>query len=230
MIRALALDPHAPKPTVIASDGLEVVVERFPLMLAGRASQALFNLLALCNLGPDDANRVAGRIQRVPRWQMVPVLYVMNPGAPGIILPASYRFHLDGLAVGRLDSPGVLDAMRDHALSAFDPAPLPAVGPYQLDRAAQVVRFVGGEVRLTDRESEVLAILINGGDAPTSAESLAGRMLGGTDGLPASVDLARRSVSRLRSKLAGSENSPQIVSERGVGYRVELPPGGPHSV
>ncbi|MFQ5381856.1 MAG: hypothetical protein ACE5EF_09575 [Dehalococcoidia bacterium] len=225
MIQVLALNSEASGTSRIRHRDVEVTVERFARRLVAQASSRVFNLLVLSNLEPESASRVAGRVQRFRAWRHVPVLYVLPPGAPGIILPGAYRMELDGIVVGLLDSESVFDAMREHALPAVDPFPSLSFGPYELDRAAHVLRWGDSQAELTARESEVMAVLFGADGDYVSPAGIARQLSQPADGNPASAGLARRYVSRLRARLADVPGAPRVSSLRNAGYRVEVPRG-----
>ncbi len=225
MIHVLALNPDAPGGSQIVRGDVEVRVERFWRRLVAQASSRVFNLLVLSNLEPEDASRVAGRVQRFRAWRRIPVLYVLPPGVPGVILPGAYRMELDGIAVGRLDSASVFEAMREHALPAVDPIPNSSFGPYDLDRAARILRWGDSEIELAARESEVMAVLLEASGDYVSAATIA-RALSETSGRrPATRSMARRYVSRLRARLSGMPGAPVVSTGRDAGYRVEVSRG-----
>lgn len=219
--QALAIDPTAPGSAHLDFGDVLVTVERFPRQALARAKLQLFDLLVLANLVPEDAGRLAGRFGGIPHWALVPVLYVIPAGLPGIILPASYRPELDGFALGTLTSLSVRGRIRQFARQGLADRPPIRSGRYELDQLAGRLRWPGGSLDLTGREAEILAFLFERREGPATAWQCAARVLGGSS--DAQAGLVRRHISNLRRRLAATEGAPRIVAKQNVGYWVEVP-------
>ena len=93
-------------------------------------------------------------------------------------------------------------------------------GDLAIDLAARVVRRAGGEVDLSPKEFEILAVLAEKiGKVVRHAELL--KAVWGSD--RADIQYLRVYVSQLRAKLEPDPTDPRyLLSDPGVGYRLAL--------
>ena len=89
-------------------------------------------------------------------------------------------------------------------------------GPLQLDRVGRVAEIRGRSVALTDRECELLALLIEAGGQVVSRSKLREQLLRRAE--DRGSNLIEVHLSRLREKLAN--DSKMIETIRGAGYRL----------
>ncbi len=220
MTHVLSVDPSYTGSSSLEFDDLEILVERFTGPAFAHASAGVFDLLALASMGPEESTRAASRFQTLPGWEVVPVLYVLPLGTAGIILPAAYRPQLDGFALGLLDSIPVRQRMKQFARPGLTTHPPVVAGPFRLDQLAKVLRFEGQSVELTERETTILAVLLGSPGQVFDPQEIALTAWNGES--PGDIDLARRHVSNLRSKLEAIPEAPRIATQRGIGYRVDV--------
>jgi two-component system, OmpR family, KDP operon response regulator KdpE len=115
--------------------------------------------------------------------------------------------------------------LRRAAGPSADAAGTLAAGPLRLDVARHAVEVAGRPVRLTPREFEVLKVLLTQGGRLVTR----GRLLRAVWGTAYSEEghYLHVYVSQIRRKLAAADPdgalAQLIVSEPGVGYRVNLP-------
>ena len=91
---------------------------------------------------------------------------------------------------------------------------------FRLDQLAKVLRFEGQSVELTERETTILAVLLGSPGQVFDPQEIALTAWNGES--PGDIDLARRHVSNLRSKLEAIPEAPRIATQRGIGYRVDV--------
>jgi len=94
-------------------------------------------------------------------------------------------------------------------------------GLLRLDAFIHRAYFLGREVPLTRAENIILQHLMRNCNQVTSYRSIA-RELWGED-YPGSNKAIRVYVDRLRAKLQSDGNSPMLINERGVGFRLISP-------
>jgi len=108
-------------------------------------------------------------------------------------------------------------AMR-HKLARADSPPVVHAGDVEIDLIRRLVTRAGESVRLSPREYDLLASLVEGGGKVLTHRQLLAAVWG-----PANVEdvqYLRVFVGRLRQKLEADPSSPRhIVTEAGVGYR-----------
>jgi DNA-binding response OmpR family regulator len=98
-------------------------------------------------------------------------------------------------------------------------------GPFELDSIHGRLALRGRNVDVTDREAEILAILLNRVNRTVSAVEIIER------GWGASADerhlqILRRHVSNIRRKLEAGLSTRALRTVRGSGYRFELRQAG----
>jgi len=220
VVQVLAVDATVRGSGRLDFGDVTVVVEQFPQRALTHARRQLYDLLALANLAPETAGRLAARFGSLPGWGLVPVLYVIPAGLPGIILPAAYRPGRDGFAIGTLSSLSVRERIHQFARHGLADRPPVQAGRYQLDQLAGHLRWPGGGLEVTSREAEILALLFERAGQPVSAWQCAERVLGGSDDSQAS--LVRRHISNLRRRLEAVDGAPRIAVKQSVGYWVDV--------
>ncbi|MBI2765846.1 MAG: winged helix-turn-helix transcriptional regulator [Chloroflexi bacterium] len=201
--------------------GLSIDICTDPLRLL-RLPGPAYDLLVLAGISVDQQQAVAARFHADRRWRVVPILYVLEARAPGFAVPGGYRPEIDGLARGSLHSPEVHRRMREMAREGTGGTELVIAGALELDPTRGLLHAAGVEVSLTGRECEVLAILLAGAGRTVTAGEIIERAWGaGAD--ERYLQILRRHVSNIRTKLGGTVAASSLLTVRGTGYRLQLP-------
>jgi len=169
----------------------------------------------------DEQQDVVTRLQFHRRWRLVPVLYVLGEALAGISVPASYRPEMDGMVRGALDSAAVQRRIRSLAREGVAEADLVIAGPFELDPIRGRLRCGQIDVSLTDREAEILAILLSRPNCTVTADEIIERGWG-RDADSRYLQILRRHVSNIRRKLNDTDASRSVRTVRGAGYRFDL--------
>ncbi len=172
----------------------------------------------------DEQQNVVSRLQTHRHWRLVPVLYVLDELGTGISVPASYRPEMDGIVRGALDSVAVQRRIRALARDGVAEADLVVAGPYELDPIRGTLRYGDVEISLTERETEILAILLARPNRTVSADEIIARGWG-IDADSRYLQILRRHVSNIRRKLEATDAAQSVHTVHtvhGAGYRFEL--------
>ncbi len=224
MPNALVIAPGTPRSLQgrrLSGDRPTVEVVADPEESIARAGTTVYDLLVLVGMSVDQQQEVATRFQQHRRWRLVPVLYVSDDDATGLAVPGSFRPELDGLARGTLDSPAVQRRMTALAREGVATADLVVAGPFELDPLRGRLRLGDTEVALTDRECEVLAMLLAHPNRTVTAGEIIERGWGaGADGRY--LQILRRHVSNIRRKLHKTPAARAVRTVRGTGYRFDI--------
>ncbi len=220
----LAIDPATPR----SLEGRSLLGERLTIdrvrdihAARARAEDQGYDLLVLAGFPVDEQGAIAGEFHAHRRWRLAPVLYVSDPASGGLAIPASFRPEIDGLARGTLDSPAVQKKMIDLARDGLGGAELVVAGPFELDPLRGKLRLPELEVTLTDREAEILAILLSQPNRTVAASEIIERGWGaGPD--PRYLQILRRHVSNIRRKLERTAAARSVRTVRGAGYRFDV--------
>ncbi len=196
---------------------VEVRQGRQPLRESDRHRAS--DLLVLAGMTVDQQQSIAALLQEYRCWRLVPVLYVLAEGG-GLAVPGSYRPELDGLVKGALVSVEVQRRIAAMACDGVAAAELVVVGDLSLDPIRGLLRVVGFDVALTDRESDIMTVLLQQSGRTVSADELIER------GWSAKADgrhlqILRRHVSNIRRKLDPTPAANTVRTVRGTGYRFE---------
>ena len=113
-----------------------------------------------------------------------------------------------------------LRAALRHAVQAGGSAPSVRTGPLEIDLAARVVRREGREIELSPKEFEILALLAAQLGKVVRHQDLLKAVWGSER---ADIQYLRVYVGQLRTKL-GLADTPLLVSDPGVGYRLIAAP------
>jgi DNA-binding response OmpR family regulator len=182
-----------------------------------RGLERAYDLLVLANMPVDQLQEAAQPFLRHRRWRLLPILYVLDPAAPGLAIPGSYRPELDGLVKGAIGSRDVQRRIVALARRGRPAAELIVAGPVELDPARARLRLAGVDVALTGREAEILGLLLMNGNRTVPADEIIARGWGvETDGRH--LQILRRHVSNIRGKLAATPARRSLRTVRGVGY------------
>ena len=224
MPTVLAIVPGTPP----AMEGRNLLGERLTLELRAEPSAAMieapacaFDLLVLGGMPVDAQQRVAAAFQQHRRWRLVPILYLYGDVSPGIAIPGGYRPEIDSVLHGDLDSPAVQRRIRLMARDGVGDADLVVAGPYELDPLRGRFRFPGKEIAFTDREAEVLGILLAQPGLTVAASEIILRGWG-MQADTRYLQILRRHVSNIRRKLGGTSAERSLTTVRGAGYRFDL--------
>ena len=223
-------------PTVLAivagipgsMEGRTLRQDRISLELRGDGEGALrdagngtFDLLVLADLPVDEQQRLATEFQEHRRWRVVPVLYVLGEENRGFAVPGTYRPELDGLIRGPFGSPRVEERIGEMARDGVATADVVIAGPYELDPVHGRLRHASRDVEVTDREAEILALLLAQPNQTVSALEIIERAWG-THADERHLQILRRHVSNIRRKLADGLDCDAVSTVRGTGYRFDL--------
>ncbi len=224
MATVLAIAPGAPaalEGRQVAGDGLRLDIVRAPGPALRRADQHVYDLLVLAGMGVDEQHDVATRFQQHRRWRLVPVLFVLPDGGTGIAVPGGYRPDIDGLVRGSLTSTTVLKRIQRMARDGAGAVEIVVAGAVELDPLRLKLRLRTTEVHLTEREADVLAILLTHPNRMVTASEIIQRGWGaGADSRH--VQILRRHVSNIRRKLEGTPAARSVRTVRGSGYRFDV--------
>ncbi|MET0428541.1 MAG: response regulator transcription factor [Microvirga sp.] len=157
-------------------------------------------------------------------------------GYPGPILFLSARDEVrdraEGLALGADDyivKPFVFDELlarlQTHLLrrkASEEPRTLVTAGKLMLDLTVRQVGFADATARLTPREAELLALLMDNANHPVSRGDIFDKLWAGQGGL--SLNVVDVYVGYLRTKLSDFVRlgGPVIVTVRGKGFMLDL--------
>ena len=224
MPNVLAVAPGTP-PAVegrtLLGDQLTLTLLADPARAVTEAASNVYDLLVLVGMAVDDQQAFVSALQSHRRWRLVPVLYVMSEGSAGISVPPSYRPEMDGIVRGSLDSVAVQRRIRALAREGVAEAELVVAGPFELDPIRGRLRCADIEICLTDREAEILAILLAHPNRTVSADEIIERGWG-MDADTRYLQILRRHVSNIRRKLYDTEAALSVRTVRGTGYRFDL--------
>ncbi|MCZ2109328.1 MAG: winged helix-turn-helix domain-containing protein [Dehalococcoidia bacterium] len=224
MPTVLAIAPGTPPALEgrnLLADGLVVELRSNLREAIAHSTGHVCDLLVLSGMTVDEQQSVAARFQQDRRWRLVPVLYLQLESSPGIAIPSGYRPEIDSLARGAIDSPAVLRRMRAMARDGTSSAELVVAGACELDPLRGRLRFAGHEVSLTDREAEILALLLSHPNRTVSASEIIERGWG-TEADDRYLQILRRHVSNIRRKLDQTPAARSVRTVRGSGYRFDI--------
>ena len=223
MPTALVIDPGTP-PALEGRSllGGRVFVHRVtdaePILATG--AETLFDLLVLTRLTVDEQQHIVSQFHAQRRWRLVPVLYTMYPGTPGIAIPGTFRPEMDAIVRGTVDDESVQRRIVAMAREGVAQADLVVAGQFELDPVRSVLRIPGLEVALTDRETEILSILLSHPNHTVTAAEIIERGWG-TEADARYLQILRRHVSNIRRKLDKTPAARSVRTIRGSGYRFE---------
>lgn len=186
-----------------------------------RAASHVYDLLVLADMGVDEQQRIASRFQQHRRWRLVPILYVQPDASRGISIPAGYRPEVDGLARGGIESAPVQRKIRAMAREGVSDAEMVVAGAFELDPIRCLLRLGASEVALTEREAEILAMLLAQPNRTVRASEIIERGWG-MDADDRYLQILRRHVSNIRRKLEQTPAERSVRTVRGAGYRFDV--------
>lgn len=213
--------PRALEGRSLFGDRLSVEISSDPADRVARAGEEVFDLLVLCGMSVDEQQAVVSAFHANRRWRLVPVLYVAAEDAPGLAIPGTFRPEIDGLSRGTLESPQVQKRISELAQEGTGEAELVVAGPFELDPLRGKFRLAELEVTLTEREAEILAILLAQPNRTVSANEIIERGWG-TEADARYLQILRRHVSNIRRKLHRTSAARSVRTVRGAGYRFEV--------
>ncbi len=203
-------------------------VERYasPAMSLLDAPNLLYDLLVLAEYPVEEQQSIVAAFQETRRWRVVPVLYVVDAEANGFVVPGSYRPEMDGIVRGHFGDTSVESRMRLMAREGVSQSSLVVAGPFELDATRGRLSTVDAEVLLTDRETEIVAILLERMNRTVLASEIIERNWGANSD-ERHLQILRRHVSNVRRKIQGVFlDSADIQTIRGRGYRFDVPEPG----
>lgn len=224
MPTVLAIAPGTPR----ALNGRSLLGEKFTIEVTSDpepyiadAAARVFDLLVLAGMDVDDQNTIVEAFHIHRRWRLVPVLYLLDPATPGLAIPGAFRPELDGLMRGTIDSHDVQKRMISMAREGVSEADMVVAGPYELDPVRAKFRLPNLEIDLTEREAEILAILLQQPNRTVAAAEIIERGWG-TEADARYLQILRRHVSNIRRKLEKTSASRSVRTVRGAGYRFDV--------
>ncbi|KAA0239510.1 MAG: winged-helix domain-containing protein [Dehalococcoidia bacterium] len=212
--------PHSIEGRNLLGDRLTLEITASPGNALAEAASRVYDLLVLVGLNVDEQQEIVHRLQQHRRWRLVPVLYVSPPGSHGLAVPAAYRPGMDSIVQGALGSPVVERRIHAMAREGIAEAEMVVAGPFELDPVRARLHLRDVEVALTERESEILTILLSHPNRTVSAEEIIGRGWG-ADPDERYLQILRRHVSNIRRKLVDTPASRAVRTVRGAGYRFD---------
>lgn len=224
MPTVLAIDPDTPRSLSGRSLlGEHLTIDRTgdPEWALARAAEDSYDLLVLAGLTVDQQQALVSAFHTHRRWRLVPVLYVNDPDATGLAIPGSFRPEIDGLVRGTLEAPQVQRKITELAREGIGDAEMVVAGPYELDPVRGKLRLAELEVTLTDREAEILTILLSHPNRTVPAAEIIERGWG-TEADARYLQILRRQVSNIRRKLERTSAARSVRTVRGSGYRFEV--------
>ncbi|MCX7616562.1 winged helix-turn-helix domain-containing protein [Tepidiforma sp.] len=227
MPRVLIIDrglPGALEGRSLLGDGLEAHLTGDPEAALERAAADVFDLLVLCGMPAEEQAELAAAFHVHRRWRLVPVLYVSDPQAPGLTIPATFRPEVDGIVRGSRASAAVERRIRELAREGVAGAEAVVAGPFELDPVRLRLHSPGGDIDLTEREAEVLSLLLARPNRTVPAADIIERGWG-LDVDERSLQILRRHISNIRRKLAETGQRRAVRTVRGTGYRFEVRAG-----
>jgi len=223
MPNVLAVVPGVPS----ALCGRSILGERFVMDILNTESERIeaaqahsYDLLAIVTGDVDEQQRIASGFQQVRRWRLVPVLYVSEEGRQGFSVPGTFRPEMDGLARGALSSVSVERRIKEMAREGVAAAELVVAGVYELDQLRGRLRFQESEIVLTEREAEIVSILLVHSDRTVAASEIIERGWGASPD-DRYLQILRRHVSNIRRKLSRTDAARALETVRGDGYRFD---------
>jgi DNA-binding response OmpR family regulator len=186
-----------------------------------RAASQVYDLLVLAEMTVDEQQQIAASFQQHRRWRLAPILYVQSERTPGISIPAGYRPEIDSITRGNLDAPAVQRRIRAMAREGVGEAEMVVAGGFELDPLRCLLRLSGFEVTLTEREAEILAMLLARPNRTVSASEIIERGWG-MDADDRYLQILRRHVSNIRRKLEQTPAARSVRTVRGSGYRFDV--------
>jgi len=220
----LAIAPGTPR----ALEGRSLLGERLTVEVASqaatwlaRAGEEVFDLLVVTGMPVDEQQQLVAAFHANRRWRLVPVLYVAEESSPGLAIPGTFRPEMDGLARGTLESAQVQRRIIDLAREGVSAADLVVAGPFELDPVRGKLRLPEIEIDLTERESEIIGILLAHPNRTVAATEIIERGWG-TEADARYLQILRRHVSNIRRKLERTTAARSVRTVRGAGYRFDV--------
>lgn len=202
--------------------------DRFILDLFDASAQSLaaataraYDLLVVMSGDVDFQQSIAANFQQIRRWRLVPVLYISAETERGFSVPGTFRPEMDGLVRGDLHSPAVQRRIQELARDGVAAAEFVVAGGYELDQLRGRLRFREWEVLLTEREAEILSILLTHSDRTVAASEIIERGWGAQPD-ERYLQILRRHVSNIRRKLASTTGARAVRTIRGDGYQFDV--------
>jgi DNA-binding response OmpR family regulator len=220
----LAISPQTPRALngrSLLGEGLTIEVAADAQPWLARAADDVFDLLVLSDMTVDEQQELVSAFHMHRRWRLVPVLYLTSEASRGLAIPGTFRPEVDGLARGTLETAAVQRRITELARDGIGSADLVVAGPFELDPVRGKLRLADMEVTLTEREAEILAILLAQPNRTVLAAEIIERGWG-TEADPRYLQILRRHVSNIRRKLQPTSAARSVRTVRGSGYRFDV--------
>jgi DNA-binding response OmpR family regulator len=159
------------------------------------------------------------RLER--RWRLVPVLYLISPETIGMPIPGTFRPEIDGILRAAFGTRIVFEKISELAKDGVaDTSPVVA-GAFELDPLRCRMQVAESEVELTEREAEILAVLLNRANDTVTATEIV-ELGWGTKADARHLQNLRRHMSNIRRKLNETSAAGAVHTIRGIGYRIAV--------
>jgi len=136
------------------------------------------------------------------------------------VIPGGFRPDIDRIVRGSLEDEAVIRRVRELARDGVAATELIVAGGYELDPLRGRLRVPNGEVPLTERETEILALLLARPGRVVTASEIIERSWG-AEADARYLQILRRHVSNIRQKLEQSGGGRALRTVRGIGYRFD---------
>ncbi len=209
-----------PLMNIVSPCGRSVELRRDARWLLDNAGEVTYDLLVLAGMPIDEQQAVAAAVQAHRRWRLVPILFVLDPERPGFTVPAAFRADMDGLMRGRFLSPEVMRRLESLSREGAGADELIVSGTIEFDPSRGQLRCEASVVAFTDREGEILSLLMATPSRLVTAPEIIERAWGAAADAQ-SLQILRRHISNIRGKLGPTPAAHAVRTVRGMGYVFE---------
>lgn len=180
-----------------------------------------YDLLVLAGMDVQDQQQWVDYLRLERRWRLVPVLYLISRETIGMPIPGTFRPEIDGIVRADFGSADVFDRISELAKDGVaDTVPVVA-GSFELDPIRCRLQVAEAEVELTEREAEILAVLLNRANDTVTATEIV-ELGWGTSADARHLQNLRRHMSNIRRKLDQTGAAGAVHTIRGIGYRIAV--------
>ena len=214
-----AAEPSITEVSAATSYTIEVVGDAVAVIASAEVRS--YDLLVLAGMTVDRQQEITASLQLHRRWRLVPVLFVGDESAPGVVIPNTYRPEIDNLARGTLASVAVQRKIRGLVREGVSTGDLVIAGTVELDVLRGRLKCGYADVELTGREAQILAFLMARANRTASLRDIIAHNWGAPPDRR-HQQILRRHISNLRHKLALTPAAGALRTARGAGYRFDL--------
>jgi len=213
------LPPSAPSAHVVARGiALEVASTE---NISATQLEPKYDLLVLGGMDVGTQQHWVERLCQERRWRLVPVLYLLPPSTLGMPIPSTFRPEIDGILRAEFDSPESFTRIAELAKDGVaDTSPVVA-GTFELDPLCCRLKVADLDIELTEREAEILSVLLNrANDTVTATEII--ELGWGTNADARHLQNLRCHMSNIRRKLGDTVAAGAVQTIRGIGYKIAV--------